>query len=110
MTVTGTPLYMAPEILQDLFSGRGQARFGSTADIFSIGVVTLFCLTTELVTLDRMTPNKLKEQVEDILNSIQPILSSTQKRHLQKMLEFDPKDRMTDDVFSSFFGGLRLCQ
>ena len=101
MTVAGTPAYMAPEILVAL--GSGVVPFGPKGDVFSFGMVALFCLSrNDIKVQDRYTPDKLKNQVATILDS-RPTLSSTLKGHLQKMLEFDPKDRMTDGEFVSIF-------
>lgn len=46
-TITGTPLYMAPELLLAYLSGHHKGRYSASVDLWSIGVILYECLTGE---------------------------------------------------------------
>ena len=118
MTAVGTFEFMAPEVFKGYLSNlesllRGvsyggvclTAEFGPKADVYAIALIAIYCLTGKIILpKDRDTAENSKEAVSTEIDSVRPKLSSILKGHLQKMLEFDPKDRMTDEEFLLHFG------
>jgi len=103
MTAVGTFEFMAPEVLRDF--SYGTAEFGPKADVYAIALIAIYCLTGKIILpKDRDTAENSKEAVSTVIDSVRPKLSSILKGHLLKMLEFDPKDRMTDEEFLLHFG------
>ena len=94
-TTLGTPLYMAPEIIN-------KERYNKAVDIWSIGVITWILLTGKPPFKGR-TPNQIHAAVKKFnwkdasQKSYLSILTDDAKDFLKKTLEPDPMLRWTSE-------------
>nr|QJD55598.1 snf1-related protein kinase [Euplotes vannus] len=84
----GTPAYIAPEILRD----KGYRGFG--IDVWSAGVV-LYAMLYGTVPFRAQGMNELHEMIVNAKYSLKPEISEEARDLLKKILEVDPKKRLT---------------
>ena len=84
----GTPAYIAPEILRD----KGYKGFGT--DIWSSGVV-LYAMLYGTVPFRAQDMNELHDMIVKAKYSLKSEISEEARDILKKILEFDPRKRLT---------------
>ncbi|KAH7701366.1 Serine/threonine-protein kinase ULK2, partial [Aphelenchoides avenae] len=99
-TVTGTPLYMAPELLVAYLNRQYKGRYSANVDMWSVGVILYECLTGERPFKDHDLV-KLAYTDEPVDHDLPPSISDSLAYLITSLLQPRPERRATFEAFFS---------